>query len=79
MTQVAIGNNLLIRPWIETLVRLNNSFIVKRNVPVRQMLEVSKVLSTYIRHTITETKESIWIAQREGRAKDSDDRTQAVS
>ena len=33
MTQVAIGNNLLIRPWIETLVRLNNSFIVKRNVP----------------------------------------------
>jgi hypothetical protein len=41
MTQVAIGNNLLIRPWIETLVRLNNSFIVKRNVPVRQMLEVS--------------------------------------
>lgn len=49
---------------------------MKRNVPVRQMLEVSKVLSTYIRHTITETKESIWIAQREGRAKDSDDRTQ---
>ena len=76
MTQVAIGNNLLIRPWIETLVRLNNSFIVKRNVPVRQMLEVSKVLSAYIRRTITETKESIWIAQREGRAKDSDDRTQ---
>ena len=76
MTQVAIGNNLLIRPWIETLVRLNNSFIVKRNIPVRQMLEVSKVLSAYIRHTITETKESIWIAQREGRAKDSDDRTQ---
>jgi hypothetical protein len=47
MTQVAIGNNLLIRPWIETLVRLNNSFIVKRNIPVRQMLEVSKVLSAY--------------------------------
>ena len=51
MTQIAIGDNLLIRPWIETLVRLNNSFIVKRNVPVRQMLEVSKVLSAYIRHT----------------------------
>ena len=76
MTQIAIGDNLLIRPWIETLVRLNNSFIVKRNVPVRQMLEVSKVLSAYIRHTIVDTKESIWIAQREGRAKDSDDRTQ---
>lgn len=76
MTQVAIGDNLLIRPWIETLVRLNNSFIVKRGVSVRQMLDVSKKLSAYIRHTINESKESIWIAQREGRAKDSNDRTQ---
>jgi hypothetical protein len=76
MTQVAIGNNLLIRPWIKTIVRLINSFIVKRNVPVRQMLEVTKELSAYIRHTITVTKDSIWIAQREGRAKDSNDRTQ---
>ena len=77
MTQVAIGDNLLIRPWIKTLVRLNNSFIVKRGVSVRQMLEVSGTLSAYINHTIKETKESIWIAQREGRAKDSNDRTQA--
>lgn len=76
MTQVAIGDNLLIRPWIKTLVRLNNSFIVKRGVSVRQMLEVSNTLSAYIHHTIKETKESVWIAQREGRAKDSDDRTQ---
>lgn len=76
LTQVAIGDNLLIRPWIETLVRLNNSFIVKRGVSVRQMLDVSRTLSAYIRHTITETKESVWIAQREGRAKDSNDRTQ---
>lgn len=77
MTQVAIGDNLLIRPWIKTLVRLNNSFIVKRGVSVRQMLEVSGTLSAYIHHTIKETKESIWIAQREGRAKDSSDKTQA--
>lgn len=76
MTQVAIGDNLLIRSWIKTLVRLNNSFIVKRGVSVRQMLEVSGTLSAYIHHTIKETKESVWIAQREGRAKDSDDRTQ---
>ena len=76
MTQVAIGDNLMIRPWIETLVRLNNSFIVKRGVSVRQMLDVSRTLSDYVRHTINETKESIWIAQREGRAKDSNDRTQ---
>lgn len=76
MTQVAIGDNLLIRPWIETLVRLNNSFIVKRGVSVRQMLEVSKTLSAYIHHAIKDVGESVWIAQREGRAKDSDDRTQ---
>ncbi len=76
LTQIAIGDNLLIRPWIETLVRLGNSFIVKRGVSVRQMLEVSRTLSAYIHHTIKDTKESIWIAQREGRAKDSDDRTQ---
>ena len=76
MTQVAIGDNLLIRPWIKTFVRLNNSFIVKRGVSVRQMLEVSSTLSAYINHTIKDTKESFWIAQGEGRAKDSNDQTQ---
>jgi len=78
MTQVAIGDNLLIRPWIETVVRLNNSFIVKRNITGRQQLEESTHLSDYIRYTITETKESVWIAQRQGRAKDSDDHTQTA-
>ncbi|MDR1258726.1 MAG: 1-acyl-sn-glycerol-3-phosphate acyltransferase [Tannerellaceae bacterium] len=77
MTQVAIGDNLLISPWIETLVRLNNSFIVKRGLSGRQQLEASALLSAYIHHTIKETKESVWIAQREGRAKDSDDKTQS--
>jgi len=77
MTQIAIGDNLLIRTWIESLVRLNNSFLVKRGVSIRQMLEVSGKLSAYIHHTIKNTKESVWIAQREGRAKDSNDRTQS--
>jgi hypothetical protein len=76
MTQIAIGDNLLISPWIETVVRLNNSFIVKRGVSGRQQLEASALLSAYIHHTIKETKEAVWIAQREGRAKDSDDKTQ---
>ncbi|MCC8154742.1 MAG: 1-acyl-sn-glycerol-3-phosphate acyltransferase, partial [Tannerellaceae bacterium] len=76
MTQVAIGDNLLIRSWIKTLVRLNNSFIVKRSISVRQKLEESKKLSSYIHYTIKKTKESVWIAQREGRAKDSNDKTQ---
>lgn len=75
-TQVAIGDNLLIRPWIDMFVRLNNSFIVKRGLTPREGFQASKHLSDYIRFAITEIKESIWIAQREGRAKDSNDHTQ---
>lgn len=75
-TEIAIGDNLLIYPWIKALVRLNRSFIVMRNVPVRQMLDISKRLSAYIRHTLVERNQSVWIAQREGRAKDSNDLTQ---
>ncbi|MDR0682762.1 MAG: acyltransferase [Dysgonamonadaceae bacterium] len=74
--EIAIGDNLLLRPWIEDLVRLNKSFIVKRGVSIRQMLEVSTHLSKYIHFAIKEKKESVWISQREGRAKDSNDRTQ---
>jgi hypothetical protein len=76
-TEIAIGDNLLIHPWITDLVRINKSFIVKRNVSVREMLKVSRQLSDYIHHTINQRAQSIWIAQREGRAKDSDDKTQA--
>jgi len=76
MTQIAIGDNLLIYPWIKPVFRLNNSFFVKRSVSVRQRLEESKTLSAYIHHTIKETHESVWMAQREGRAKDANDTTQ---
>jgi hypothetical protein len=75
-TEIAIGDNLLLQPWIEDIVRLNKSFIVKRGVSIRQMLEVSKHLSRYIHFAVQEKNESVWIAQREGRAKDSNDRTQ---
>lgn len=75
-TEIAIGDNLLIYPWIEELVRLNKSFIVKRGVSVRQMLEVSKHLSEYIYDTVNRRAQPAWIAQREGRAKDSNDKTQ---
>lgn len=74
--EIAIGDNLLLHKWIEKVVRLNKSFIVKRGVSMRQMLEVSAHLSKYIHYTIKHKKQSIWIAQREGRAKDSNDRTQ---
>lgn len=74
--EIAIGDNLLIRPWIKKLVRVNRSFIVQRSASIREMLASSKRLSSYMHHTITERKQPIWLAQREGRAKDSNDRTQ---
>ncbi|MCM1441590.1 MAG: hypothetical protein NC131_20645 [Roseburia sp.] len=75
-TQVAIGNNLLIYDWITDLVKLNGSFIVKRDTGVREALAAARHLSEYIHYTIGTTRQSIWIAQREGRAKDSNDLTQ---
>lgn len=74
--EIAIGDNLLIYPWIKKLVRINKSFIVQRALTMRQMLESSARMSRYMHYTIREKKQSIWIAQREGRAKDSNDRTQ---
>ncbi|MDR0873340.1 MAG: 1-acyl-sn-glycerol-3-phosphate acyltransferase [Prevotellaceae bacterium] len=74
--EICIGDNLFIAPWVEKLVRINKSIVVRRNLPVRQVLEASAKLSAYIRFSVTELKNSIWIAQREGRAKDADDRTQ---
>jgi hypothetical protein len=76
LTQVAIGNNLLIYEWISDLVKLNRSFIVKRDVKMAKALEAAKQLSAYIHYAINKRHESIWIAQREGRAKDSSDCTQ---
>ncbi len=75
-SEVAIGNNLLIFDWISDLVRLNKSFIVKRNTGLREGLEAAKKLSAYIHYCILEKHEAVWIAQREGRAKDSSDHTQ---
>lgn len=75
-TEIAIGDNLLALPWIEDLVRVNKSFIVQRGLTPHEMLESSRRLSAYIRYTLNENNQSVWIAQREGRAKDSDDRTQ---
>lgn len=75
-SQIAIGNNLLIQPWIEHAVRLNKSFIVRRNGSIKEQLLISKNLSEYIRYVISQHKSSVWLAQREGRAKDSNDVTQ---
>lgn len=73
--QIAIGDNLMIYPWVETLVKLNGSFLVRRGLQGRQVLLAAKLLSEYMHEAVAEGQ-SIWIAQREGRAKDSSDQTQ---
>ncbi len=74
--EIAIGDNLLTVPWVKDFVRVNKSFIVKRGLSPRETLLASKVLSDYMLYVIEQKHDNIWIAQREGRAKDSDDRTQ---
>ena len=74
--EIAIGDNLLAAPWIEDIVRVNKSFIVKRSAGIREMLVNSRTMAEYMHIVINEKHDNIWIAQREGRAKDSDDRTQ---
>lgn len=74
--EVAIGDNLITEEWIKELMRINKSFIVKRNLPARELVLESRKLSEYIFYNLTVRKHSVWIAQREGRAKDNNDRTQ---
>ena len=74
--EIGIGDNLLIYPWIKRLVRMNKAFTVRRGLSPKEMLRSSQLMSRYIHYAVTQKQENIWIAQREGRAKDSNDRTQ---
>ena len=74
---IAIGDNLLSKPWVADLMRLNKSFVVKRNVSgPRALLAATKLLSQYIRDSVSADRDPIWIAHREGRAKDGRDLTE---
>ncbi|HTR00311.1 MAG TPA: 1-acyl-sn-glycerol-3-phosphate acyltransferase [Candidatus Acidoferrum sp.] len=75
--QIAIGDNLLKRPFLTKLMKLNKSFLVKRGLQGRDKLAASKQLSGYISHCIA-TGQNVWIAQREGRAKDGLDQTESA-
>ena len=74
--EIGIGDNLLIYPWIKRLVRMNKAFTVRRGLSLRETLAASQLMSRYIHYAVTAKRENIWIAQREGRAKDSSDHTQ---
>ncbi|KQQ50797.1 glycerol acyltransferase [Pseudomonas sp. Leaf127] len=77
--RIAIGDNLLQKPFVSDLMRLNKSFIVHRSLSGRrEKLAAYQLLSAYINHSITQDGQSIWIAQAEGRAKDGDDRTESA-
>lgn len=75
-TEIAIGSNLLIYPWIEILVRTNKSFKVLRDIPPKQLMIASKNMSAYMREQLTKGQSSVWLAQKEGRAKNGMDKTQ---
>lgn len=77
--RIAIGDNLLKKPYVTDLMRLNKSFIVPRSARgKRAMLAAYQQLSAYIRHSITVDQHSIWMAQREGRAKNGIDHTDSA-
>ena len=76
MTEIAVGSNLLTNKYIEYLIRSNRIIKVIRGINARQLYLSSQVLSKYIRDCITSGRSSIWIAQREGRAKDGIDTTE---
>ncbi len=70
------GTNLYVQSWVEDMLRMNNGFAVIRGGTVHEMIRNSGQLSAYIRYLLSEQKAGVWLAQREGRAKNSDDRTQ---
>jgi 1-acyl-sn-glycerol-3-phosphate acyltransferase len=72
--QIAIGDNLLKNPFVTDLMRLNKSFIVRRSLKGRELLQSLSLLSQYIHFSVA-NRENVWIAQREGRAKDGIDKT----
>jgi len=74
--RIAIGDNLLTKPFASDLMRLNKSFIVNRSAKApREKLKAAKLLSAYIHKSVLSDHENVWIAQREGRAKDGRDHT----
>ncbi len=75
-SEITIGNNLTEKGFITDFCRLNRMFAVLREGTARELYDISKKLSAYIRHTITKRNVSLWIAQRNGRTKDGIDQTQ---
>ncbi|MBB1546933.1 MAG: 1-acyl-sn-glycerol-3-phosphate acyltransferase [Capnocytophaga sp.] len=76
MTASAMGDNLIKKKHLKILAMLNRNIIIYRRLPPREALEHSRLVSEYIHHCISDEKRNVWLAQREGRTKNGDDRTQ---
>lgn len=76
MTASAIGDNLVQKPFLLALSKLNRNFLIRRGLSPKEMLNSSKIASMFIKKLILEDNRSVWIAQREGRTKNGNDETQ---
>lgn len=76
MTTSAIGDNLIKKPFIHLLSKLNRNFAIRRGVTGRTLLESSLLVSQFIHKSLLRENRSVWTAQREGRTKDGNDLTQ---
>jgi 1-acyl-sn-glycerol-3-phosphate acyltransferase len=75
-SEITFGSNLMDSGFITDFGRMNRMFTVKREGTAKELYDISKQLSAYIRHTILDKNNSVWIAQRNGRTKDGNDQTQ---
>jgi 1-acyl-sn-glycerol-3-phosphate acyltransferase len=75
LTASAIGDNLVRQPFLNTLAKINRNFLVMRGLSPRELLQSSRLMSEYIHMLLTKEHRSVWLAQREGRAKDGNDAT----
>jgi hypothetical protein len=75
-SEITFGSNLMINQFIIDLGKVNRMFKVSRGGNKVELLKNSQLLSAYIRYTITTKKVSAWIAQRPGRTKDGNDKTE---
>ena len=74
-SRIAMGDNLFTTPLLGEVAKLNKMIKVKRSGTLREKLENSYKLAAYIQYSLFEDKESVWIAQRDGRTKDGNDFT----
>lgn len=75
LTTSAIGDNLITKPFLHTLSRLNRNFAIRRGLGGRALFESSLTVSEFISKSLLRENRSVWTAQREGRTKDGNDST----